>query len=167
MVGTILLCLAKYFVYCKLKLDPGWIVRYERNFTCTSTVLIYAYISTPHERCHINSQLGWDHVSTQIDIVYIAVIALLQVCVPPLYYYISINNHLLCVCVVCICVCDISLFFFLIEYHYNIIVIIFDIIFVVVAVVVVSRYWQVLVGVDRCWQVVVIIIVVCYLLVIV
>ena len=34
----------------------------ECNFTSTDTFLIlYAYISIPHQKCHKKSQLGWDH----------------------------------------------------------------------------------------------------------
>ena len=44
------LLLSIFAVTCKLQLDPGWIVRYTRNFTCTSTFLTYAYISNPNKK---------------------------------------------------------------------------------------------------------------------
>ena len=56
--------------YLYITAGSGWIVRYKHNFTCTGTFLTCAHIQIQYQKCHRNSQLGWDHVTTKIGIRY-------------------------------------------------------------------------------------------------
>ena len=71
MVGTADgLCFQSSKRYLYITARSGWIVRYKRNFTCTGTFLTLAHIQIQYQKFHRNSQLVWDHVTTNVGIRY-------------------------------------------------------------------------------------------------